>query len=139
MAEDAPIGKEIFINAPPELVFPFLVNAERMVEWMGATAQLDARPGGVFHVDISEKNIAHGEFVEVVPNERVVFTWGWQGGHEYGPGSTTVEITLQERDGGTFVRLQHSGLAGEGRTQHSQGWEYFLARLQAVGEGRVPV
>jgi len=44
-----------------------------MVRWKGATAELDPRPGGIYWVTITDKNIARGEYVEVVPNSRVVF------------------------------------------------------------------
>ena len=37
-----------------------------------------------------------GEYVEVIPNRRVVFTWGWDApGAAVGPGGSTVEIELE--------------------------------------------
>ena len=40
--------REILIDAEPETIFPFLVDAEKHVEWCGASAELDARPGGIY-------------------------------------------------------------------------------------------
>ena len=42
-----PLIKEIFIDAPPEVVFQFLTDPVKMVRWMGIAAEVDPRPGGV--------------------------------------------------------------------------------------------
>lgn len=137
MAATEPVRKEVFIAAPPEHVFAYLTETERMLEWMGVSVELDARPGGIFRADINGRMIARGEYVEVVPHSRVVFTWGWEGSElGMGPGTTRVEITLEEQDGGTLLRLEHHDLAGEIREQHGYNWEYFLGRLRPVAEGR---
>ena len=52
-------------------------------------------PGGIYRVLVGGKNQSAGEYVEVVPHEKVVFTFGWeQEGNPITPGSSTVEITL---------------------------------------------
>lgn len=137
MAENEPVRKEIFIDAPTEHVFPYLTDASRMVEWMGVTCDLEPKPGGILRVDVNGSMVARGEYVEVVPNSRVVFTWGWEGDEGgMGPGSTRVEITLEERDGGTLLRLEHHDLPEDMREGHDYNWGYFFNRLAAVAEGR---
>lgn len=137
MAANEPVRKEVFINAPAEHVFTYLTEAERMVEWMGLSAELDARPDGIFRVDINGSMVARGKYLEVVPHTRVVFSWGWEGDEgEHGPGTTRVEITLEERDGGTLLRLEHHELPEDMREQHGYNWEYFLGRLDSVIAGR---
>jgi uncharacterized protein YndB with AHSA1/START domain len=80
-----------------------------------------------------------GRYVEVVPDRRVVFTWGWDSGAlPVAPGSTTVEVDLDEHDGVTRVRLAHRGLDAAMRPMHAEGWQRYLARLAAVSEGRDP-
>ena len=65
-----------------------------MLRWKGVSADLDPRPGGVYRVDMNGRDVAKGEYLEVVPHSRVVFTWGWEGEESaVPPGSTTVEIT----------------------------------------------
>jgi len=69
----------------------------------------------------------------------VVFSWGWEGGgHGLSPGSTTVEIDLLPERGGTRLRLRHSGLRGDNRTRHQQGWTHYAARLALAAAGRDP-
>ena len=47
--------------------------------WMGVAALLDPRPGGTFRVDANGRDVVIGEYVEVEPPHRVVFTWGFEG------------------------------------------------------------
>ena len=91
----AELVREIMIDATPETIWPYLTEADKHVEWEGTKAELDPRPGGVYRVLVAGQFQAAGEFVEVVPKEKVVFTFGWeQEGNPITPGSTTVEITL---------------------------------------------
>ena len=110
-----------------------------MVRWKGITAELDPRPGGVYRVNVTGRDIAKGEYVEVVPNQRIVFTWGWEGeGSPVPPGSTTVEITLTPDGDHTILRLRHLGLPAEARAEHAEGWDHFISRLVIASEGRDP-
>jgi uncharacterized protein YndB with AHSA1/START domain len=111
------LEREVRIEASPETVFGFLIDAEKMQQWMGREVTLDAQPGGVYRCDINGNDIAGGEFVEVTPFSRVVYTFGWEGDdHPVPVGSTTVEITLTPDGSGTLVRLAHRGLADRRRT-----------------------
>ena len=56
----------------------YWTDPERMCEWWGAAAELDPRPGGICRVDSRSGGIMRGEFVELVPYERLVFTFGWE-------------------------------------------------------------
>ena len=133
------VEREVRIAARPETVFPFFTDPEKMMRWKGTEAELDPRPGGIYRVNVTGHDIAHGEYVEVVPNSRVVFTWGWEGENSpLPPGASTVEITLTPDGDGTIVRLRHHGLPAELRDEHAIGWEHFLERLAIAGEGRDP-
>jgi uncharacterized protein YndB with AHSA1/START domain len=80
-----------------------------------------------------------GEFVEVIPPKRLVFTWGWkEPGHPVPAGSTRVEIDLEARDGGTLVRLTHHGVPEGMRERHEMGWTHYLHRLKVVVAGGDP-
>ena len=134
------IEKVITIAARPETVFRLLTDPHEYIRWKGKLAQLEPRAGGDFRVDFPEdKGTVMGEFVEVVPNEKVVFTFGWEEkDHPIPPGSTTLEITLHREGDKTRVRLVHRGLPEGAIAQHTEGWDYFLPRLTNVAEGRAP-
>lgn len=130
---------EMTINAPPATVFPFLVDAASLVKWMGTEAATDPVSGGEFRVLCGGTNPCAGEFIEVVPNERVVFTFGWDlPGHPIPAGSTEVEITLTPDGEGTLLRLTHRGLPDDAIADHLAGWHHYLARLETVLAGDDP-
>ena len=135
----ARLEREIQINARPETVFSLLTESDEYLRWMGVEATLEPRPGGIYRVNCNGKDIARGEFLEVVPHSRVVFSWGWEGeGHPIPPGSTTVEITLSAEVGGTRLRLLHRDLPADAVDDHGQGWDHFLVRLQILAGGGDP-
>ncbi|HEY6255796.1 MAG TPA: SRPBCC domain-containing protein [Xanthobacteraceae bacterium] len=136
---DDPIEKEIFIDAAPEEVFAYLTESRKYLLWMGVDAELDPRPGGRFKVDPNGRDVIFGEFLEVVPPRRVVFTWGFdEPDHPMPAGSSRVEIDLVAQDGGTLLRLQHFGVTGSRREQHAGGWQHYLSRLTIVVAGGDP-
>ena len=139
MSTDADVIERVIdIAASPETVFTLLTDPAEYVRWKGRLADLDPRAGGRFHVLINDTSV-RGEYVEVVPNRRVVFTWGWDGADAIvGPGGSTVEIDLEPHRGGTRLRLVHRGLPAAELASHTAGWDYFLPRLTAVAEGRQP-
>ena len=127
------------LAAAPEAVFPYLTDPERYARWQGVRAELDPQPGGVYRVWMDTGTVAVGEYVEVEPPRRVVFTWGWEGDPEVPPGSTTVEIDLEPDGDGTTLRLRHSGLpTPETAALHEAGWNLFTSRLSEVVAGRDP-
>jgi len=133
------IERELFIDAPPERVYELLTDAELLTEWMAPEADLDARVGGRIRWTHSEGDSVIGNFVELVPARRVVFTFGWDRPDvAVPPGSTTVEIDLRPARGGTQLRLVHRGLSGPMADAHAGGWTNYLARLAALAEGRDP-
>ena len=128
---------ELRIEASPETVFRFFTDPGRMVRWMGLDAMLDARPSGSYRINVTGREVARGEFLEVVPNSRLVMSWGWESG-PITPGSTRVEVDFIADGDGTLLRLRHFGLDEQGRETHRQGWEHYLARLEQVAAGVDP-
>jgi uncharacterized protein YndB with AHSA1/START domain len=135
----AELVREILIDASPEAIWPFLTDPELHVEWMGTEAELDPRRGGVYRVLVGGRHRAAGKFVEVVPTEKLVFTFGWEGDeHPIPPASTTVEITLHREGNKTRVRLVHRGLPDDAVSDHAHGWEYYAGRLAVAAPGGDP-
>ena len=66
----------VHIQARPETVFPYFTDPARYVLWMGSQAVLEPRPGGVYRVTMSNGVVTSGEFLEVDPPRRLVFSWG---------------------------------------------------------------
>lgn len=127
------IVREVHVKARPETVFEFFVDPNRLVRWMGDSATLEPRPGGLFRLaygEHGENGTVRGEYLTVEKPGKVVFTWGWEDPADpVQPGGSTVEVTLREDAGGTLVRIRHTGLSGDSRRSHEEGWAYFVGRL----------
>ncbi len=90
----------IDIDAPPEVVFPFLVTDAGMTAWLGQWAALEPLPGGSFAVDIAGYP-ARGSFLVVDPPRRVMVSWGFAGNEDLPPGASTVSFKLTAIASGT--------------------------------------
>lgn len=136
------------ISAPPEIVFSYFTDPTKYRLWQGVDADLDPRPGGRFRVRMTgrSRHIATGEYLEVSPPTRVLFTWGWEPDQslldeqtDVPPGTSTVEVTLVPDGDATIVRLRHSGLPTEPTCRfHHWGWDSTMLRLVTAAEGGDP-
>jgi uncharacterized protein YndB with AHSA1/START domain len=97
-------------DAPRNLVFEAHTSCEHMSRWWGprkyefASCDIDFRPGGKWRIvhrgPDAEEYAFRGEYREIVPPERIVWTFEFEGF----PGSVSVEtLTLEEHDGKTTL------------------------------------
>ena len=141
MTEPLVVRRETHIAAPPATVFAFLTDPEKILSWMGAEATTEAHPGGLYLVKGvgDSAHVARGAFREVVPVHRLAYSFGWEGDEEVPPGSSLVEIDLIDRDGGTLLRMTHSGLPNAAQCAgHARGWAHYLGRLAIAATSRNP-
>jgi len=132
------IRKEIFINCRPETLFSFFTDPEKMVRWMGRHIMLEPRVGGKYRIDVNGHDIAKGEYLEIVPYEKIVMSWGWEKSEILPPGSSTLEFRLIPNDTGTLLVLTHYDLPKEKIQSHLEGWKHYMPRLQSIAEGENP-
>ena len=91
-------------------------------------------PGGLYLLKGVSGRVARGAFREVVPVHRLAYSFGWEGDEEVPPGSSLIEIDLIDRDGGTLLRMTHSGLPNAAQcASHDKGWAHYLGRLAHGG------
>lgn len=140
-SETTAVERELAIDASPETVWEFLVDPEKATRWMGQNATFEPRPGGLYRVEVIPGNTAVGEFVELDPPRRLVFTWGWTPGSRatLDAGASTIEIDLVPNGDGTTLRFKHHGLPNEEAAQsHGHGWDHYLGRLASAAGGDDP-
>ncbi len=139
MAEPFVVRREVQIVAPPATVFAFLTDPEKILRWMGTEATVEPHLDGLYLVNVNGENTAQGRFTEVIPVHRLAYSFGWKGHAKVPPGSSLIEIDLIEREGGTLLRMIHSGLPdAEACAAHEQGWMHYLARLALAAAGGDP-
>jgi len=124
---------EVVIDAPAAIVYRHLTTAAGLLCWIAAEAQADPTPGGELRWTHHNGATMLGRYVEVVPDQRIVFRYGWEGDlMGVPPESTLVEIDLTEHHGRTTVVLHHHGLPDTAVDDHRHGWQHFLSELAAV-------
>jgi len=142
LTEPLLVRRETHIAAPPATVFAFLTDPEKILSWMGTEATTEAHPGGLYllkGVGGDRGHVARGAFREVVPVHRLAYSFGWEGSEEVPPGSSLVEIDLIEQEGGTLLRMTHSGLPNAAQcASHERGWAHYLGRLAIAATGGNP-
>ena len=136
--------REVQIAASPETVWEFLVDPEKLARWKGRLAEtFDAAPGGAYRIEVVPGHVASGEFVELDPPRRIVYTWGWEpdadGPNAVPPGASTIEIELVPDAGGTKLLFTHRDLpTRESADSHAVGWIHYLERLAIAAGGDDP-
>ncbi|NRP17443.1 hypothetical protein LPJGGPFB_00664 [Ensifer adhaerens] len=133
---------EVFPHSP-ETIWKTLTSGALMSRWMMVPTGFEAVEGNRFTFQTTAAGewdgVIHCKVLEVRPNER--FVYAWKGGHEgnIGYGSrleTVVTWTLSKVDGGTRLRLVHSGFVTPRNDtafkNMSQGWTKVLSKIGAV-------
>jgi uncharacterized protein YndB with AHSA1/START domain len=132
------IQREMTIDADAATVFAFFTDPQRLIRWIGVSAELEPQPGGIMLVDVVPGFLARGEFKEVIPVSHLAYTWGWDGGTKVPPGSSLIEVDLVPKNGSTLVRFTHTGLPPDEVPAHRDGWNHYLGRLAIAVTGRDP-
>lgn len=128
------------LSASPARVFQAWTDPARMMQWFApegmATplAESDLRVGGRYRVLMREADgVEHdvsGEYTEIVPDRRLVFTWSWRNSPEI---VSLVTVELEPDGKGTRLTLRHERLADvESRDSHHAGWSTALNKLGAL-------
>jgi uncharacterized protein YndB with AHSA1/START domain len=121
------LDRSVVIQASPGTVFRFFTDSARWAKWWGAGSTIDARLGGKVLIRNPGGVEALGEVLEVVPPERIVFTYGFATGKPIPPGSSRVTISLEPCDAGTRLHLLHEFPDAVVRDEHVQGWRFQLS------------
>jgi uncharacterized protein YndB with AHSA1/START domain len=135
------VEREITIAASPETIWQLLTDPEQATRWMGQSAAMDPRPGGRYRVEVLPGEVASGEFVELDPPRRLVWTWGWEPGgkSDLAVGSSRIEIDLVPDGAGTTLRFVHRALpTAQAAASHAHGWDHYLGRLATAARGEDP-
>lgn len=130
--------------APPDRVWRAWTEPAAIKQWFGpadepvAEAELDLRVGGRFRIlfggrDGREHEV-QGVYQEVVPVEKLVFTWTWP---RSTPERESLVTILLRRDGdGTELVFKHERFFDQAaRDGHEQGWTGAFVKLERFLEG----
>src|SRR4029077_7842882 len=131
------------IKAPRHRVYAAWTDPAQLKQWFGPenvqTDELvaEARPGGKFRWDLrnsdGEKMTCLGEYRELEPNKKIVFTWRWDDDEDWENHASVVTVELDDAGAGTALRLTHEKLPNEeSRDGHTRGWNSALDKLEKL-------
>jgi len=120
-------------DAPASLMFALWSQPEHFRKWMGpgsftcTECEMDFRVGGSYRAKIESAegkvNPFSGVYREIVPNERLVFTFAWNNDGPSADIETLITITFKEHDGKTTQMFHQTPfLNAERRDSHVGGW-----------------
>ncbi|MGE0034398.1 MAG: SRPBCC domain-containing protein [Xanthobacteraceae bacterium] len=125
-------------KAPPARVYRAWTEPEQVKRWFGPggvevlLAEFDTRPGGRYRIlgrspDGSNHDVS-GTFREVIPDEKLVYTWAWRSTPER---ESLVTVKFKPDGGGTLLTLTHEHFFDEpARDRHNAGWTGALDKLE---------
>jgi uncharacterized protein YndB with AHSA1/START domain len=136
------IERELYVDAPPEIVFAVVSDPEHVKEWWPDEAHYEVvvgSSGEIIFGDPAGGKVEALTVVEVDPPTRFSFRWTQAAGEEPMEGtSLLVTFDLAPQGDGTLVRFRETGYREMGweaavleayYQDHVQGWDHFLPRL----------
>ena len=134
------IEKEVFIEAPLEVVWSVVTDPEQIRQWFADEGEVELRVGGIGRLRFKSGDSYQLQVEALEPPRRFAFRWVQpEGSLARAENSMLVEFLLEPEAGGTRLRVVESGFDtvdwSEGEKAkyaegHSSGWEVILGRLR---------
>ena len=128
-------------QAPCAQVYQAWTDPAQLSQWLnpkdtaGRSVTADLKPGGHYRITMDcgkGDHVAHGVYLEIIPNERLKFTWHWD---HYPMPDSLITLTFEDLGTATRLTLEHTGLPDqEDVTEHSQGWNLLIEKLAGLIE-----
>jgi len=134
-------------KAKPERIYKAFLDADAMAKWLpphgfyGKVHSIDARVGGKYKMSFTNLSTGSshsfgGEYLELVPNQRIVHTDKFDAGLE---GTMKVTIDLKKVMVGTEVNIVQEGVPDEIPAEACYlGWGESLELLKLLVEPEIP-
>jgi uncharacterized protein YndB with AHSA1/START domain len=135
------------LRSPPEMIYRAFLDADAMAKWIppygftGKMHHFDAKVGGTFKMSFTNFSSAQnhsfgGEFLELVPHERIRYTDKFDDPNL--PGLITVTVTLKKVIGGTELNIEQAGVPAAIPAEMCYlGWQESLAQLAHLVEPEI--
>ena len=136
------------LAANPEKVYRAFVNPDALVRWLppngftGKVHHMDAKVGGTFKMSFTnfttgKSHSFGGEYRELIPHERLIFTDNFDDPNL--PGEIQVTVTLKKVSVGTELKIVQEGLPSVIPLEACYlGWQESLANLARLVEPEIP-
>jgi len=148
MSTDRTVRIHRVLRSPPEKVYRAFLEPGAMTKWLppyGFTCtvhHMEARVGGTFRMSFhnfgsGHGHSFHGEYLELVPNERIRYTDEFEDPNL--PGVLEVTVSLKPVLCGTELSVSQSGIPAVIPLEMCYlGWQESLLQLAALVEPDIP-
>jgi len=131
----APLVMRAEVSTDPAATWRALTEPALVEQWFTHATPVGA-VGDPYELDFGDE-VMRGAILEVVPGERLAYSWGW--GDTTPEARTRVTWTVAVSQDGTLVTLTHDGWTAAGlraadRDEHARYWEEYLAALVELGD-----
>ena len=136
------------LRAPPERIYRAFLDADALAKWLppngftGNVHHLRAEVGGTFRMSFTNFTTGHGhafggEYLELVPNERISHTDKFDDPNL--PGTMRTTVSLKKLPWGTELDIVQEGIPDAIPVESCYlGWQESLALLALLVEAEVP-
>ena len=134
------------VRATRERAYRAWTNPDQLKKWFAVSegfttpiAEVDLKVGGRYRLGMKAPGdnpilIVGGEYREITPHERLVFTWRWETPDPDEP-ETLVTVEFVERENSTEIRLKHELFTdAASRDKHGEGWAGCFDNLERLLE-----
>ncbi len=142
-AQDTKLGTEKQFSVPVEQLYQAWITPEDLKQWWHpsenklTTVELNVQVGGQFKYEFEAKEgqtslVITGEYKEVIPNQKLVYTWNWDVNNDHVKKSDH-QLTIEFQSAGEGSRIhvtQDNYQNSESVTPHEEGWEKALNDLE---------
>jgi uncharacterized protein YndB with AHSA1/START domain len=129
------------IQAPCAMVFRAWTDPEQLARWF-SPADIECRGftgeikvGGAYRihmVSLKGDHIAIGKYRQIIPNQRLQFSWQWE---NYAMPDSVVTVDFEDLGGSTRLTLVHEGLPDvEDVAEHTHGWNSLVEKFAGLIE-----
>jgi uncharacterized protein YndB with AHSA1/START domain len=130
-------------KAPRESVFAAFASANTLSQWLGPkdgkvlSCEVDFKVGGkyryAFHSPEMGDMAVNGEYREIAPPARIVFTWQWEDDEDWTGVVSVITIDLTAKGADTELHLTQTGFPNtQSRDNHGRGWGMCFDRLEVL-------
>jgi len=136
------------LRAPAERIYRAFLDAEAMAKWLppngftGKVHHLDAKVGGTYKMSFTnfttgQSHSFGGEYIELLPNERIRHTDKFDDPNL--PGTMQVTVSLRKVSVGTELNIVQEGIPEAIPPEACYlGWQQSLALLAKLVEAEIP-
>jgi uncharacterized protein YndB with AHSA1/START domain len=119
------IEASYILKCPPEMAYAHWISPKTIIP-PATSLEIQAKVGGIYKLGMPGGVSMMGKFVLVEPNQRLVYSWQWQGDSEI----TKVDVMFSAHSSGAEIKIVHGDFTTvQSFERHSDGWNNYIEGL----------